>query len=238
MGSGEDVGSQLSSLDVASLSDEVQMDFAIRSYSNAEAFKLNGLVDDWRNFDGEGDPMGIESLGNSGFDGLDAVDLGAVDGMSKGEQKNVPEVFKDVHTLVLRGGGKMSVQLNPPHLGHIEIDVVIRGNKVAIEMTSENEAAKSILESQMGDLKRSLMDQDLVLAKAEVNLANTGQGLATDLGTNHNAFTRDSFESSDGHQDRSSSNLNSAPIQTVAHARDGLGQTRQFASEGRVDIRI
>ena len=63
--------------------------------------------------------------------------------------------------MVHHGNGKMTVSLNPPDLGQVEIHVTTRGKNVEISMKSEHDFAKSAIESSLGDLKASMEAQDL-----------------------------------------------------------------------------
>ncbi len=90
--------------------------------------------------------------------------------MAAGEKIGVPELMNRVNTLVHQGGGKMTVSLNPPHLGQVEVQVTARGNKIEVAMKSESTHAKSILETHAADLKQSLQSHDLVLSKMDVQV--------------------------------------------------------------------
>ena len=95
-------------------------------------------------------------------------------------QTTVPELFSKVESMVHNGGGKMTVSLTPPHLGKVEIQVTTRGKKVEIAINSQNDLAKSVLESKLGDLKHSLHSHDLQLSKVEVQV---GKDLARPSGS-------------------------------------------------------
>ena len=103
-----------------------------------------------------------------------AVPVAATNEVSKSEHKptTVPELFRKVESMVHHGGGKMTVSLNPPALGHVEIQVTTRGRNVEIQMRSENNLAKSTLESQLGQLRHSMQVQDLNLSKLEVQVSH------------------------------------------------------------------
>ena len=66
----------------------------------------------------------------------------------------------------------MTVSLNPPSLGHVEIQVTTRGKNVEIQMRSETNLAKTTLESQLGELRHSMQVQDLNLSKLEVQVSH------------------------------------------------------------------
>jgi flagellar hook-length control protein FliK len=89
---------------------------------------------------------------------------------------SVPHLFTRVESMAQQGGGKMTVSLTPPELGKVEVEVTMRGKRVELRMTSENEAAKSVLQSGLGDLKRSLEGQNLQLSHADVHIARDTAG--------------------------------------------------------------
>ncbi|MBI1859984.1 MAG: flagellar hook-length control protein FliK [Deltaproteobacteria bacterium] len=87
---------------------------------------------------------------------------------SKTDRVTISEVFERVETLVHRGGGEMKLSLSPPELGKVEIHVSTQGNRVEVQMHSENSLAKSALENSLGDLRQSLHNHDLNLTRVEV----------------------------------------------------------------------
>ncbi len=160
---------------------------------------------------------------------------------------SVNEVFHRVESMIHNGGGKMTVSLNPPDLGKLEIQVRTKGNKVEIEMRSQNELAKSVLESRLGELKHSMRGQDLVLHKMEVhvsqdvsadrsmlgnsfsNLANGGQTFSDRQSFAGQADSGRSFTRENKNQTettRAAAAVPTAPVRTIR------------STPGSVDIRI
>lgn len=94
----------------------------------------------------------------------------------------LPEVFERVRSLAQSGGGTMTVTLNPPELGKVEIQVKARGRSVEVEMRSESAHAKGVIEGGLQELRHAMSAQDLVLSKVEVSLGgefrmpNPGEG--------------------------------------------------------------
>jgi len=82
----------------------------------------------------------------------------------------IPELLTHVETLARQGGGTMTVTLNPPELGQVQVEVTTRGKQVQVELTSDSDFAKSVLESKLGELKASIQTHDLVVSKLEVNI--------------------------------------------------------------------
>lgn len=83
---------------------------------------------------------------------------------------SVPEMFSRVESMVHNGGGKMTITLNPPSLGHVEVQVTTKGKNVEIQMKSSNDFAKAAIESHVAELKTSMQSQDLVLQKMDVHV--------------------------------------------------------------------
>lgn len=104
---------------------------------------------------------------NGVTEGAQAVTPKVLRGQESGSV-SLPEVMERVETLVHRGGGEMTVSLSPPELGKLEIRVSTEGNRVEIEMHSENNFAKAIIENSLGDLRQSLQSQDLNLTRIDV----------------------------------------------------------------------
>lgn len=155
----------------------------------------------------------------------------------------VNELFQKVETMFHQGGGKMTVHLSPPELGQVQIQVSSRGKRVEIEMKSDNDFGKSVLESKLGDLRQSLQSQDLVLSKMEVhvsressafgesNFSNLSQGSGTFQNPSH-GFTenRQQERGFNGSRSNNAGRFSPAPI---APTRVGTS-----IGNGRVDVRI
>jgi hypothetical protein len=151
---------------------------------------------------------------------------------------SVPEVVKRVETLVQNGGGEMTLALDPPDLGKIEVKVKTQGNRVEIEMRSESVQAKSALDSHLGELKSAMQSQDLHLAKLDVQVQRDPA-----------SFGGHSFA---GMSDGKAGNAHGGPNQ--GQGRHSPETNRRFASQmsvpqvtrsmspiagqGRVDLRI
>ena len=144
----------------------------------------------------------------------------------------------------------MTVTLTPPHLGQVEIQVTTRGKKVEIEMKSQSDLAKSVIESKLGDLKQSLQGHDLHLTKVEVNV---GQGSPRDPFRPGNSFTSlaggsQSFQQSQGfanQQSQAGRSFAQGNSPNSMQARTGSVEShptkmaqRRARTPGRVDIRI
>lgn len=97
-----------------------------------------------------------------------AVKLDAKPDMSISHAKLMPQVLPKIENLVEQGGGKMTLQLDPPEMGKLTIEVTTRGKNVELAIHADNDMTRSTLEGGLADLRASLATQDLQLTHAEV----------------------------------------------------------------------
>jgi len=157
------------------------------------------------------------------------------------------EVVTSIGTLAQQGGGKMTVSLNPPNLGKIHVEVTAKGNRVEIEMTSDNDGARSLIEGGFQDLKTAIQSQDLVVSRMEVNVSRDMDRLFGDshqMMQSHNSFSQEQSHGSFGQSSEGRSNafssdpnlMNRSDLSKVAP--NVAAQRYALANSGRVDIRI
>lgn len=156
-------------------------------------------------------------------------------------QTNVPELMTQVSSLVRQGGGKMSVSLNPPELGRVDVEVIAKGKKIEIEMKSSSEKVKSLLESHVSQLKGSMQAHDLVLSKFDIQVRREGSFASTDFAGSDpgNQFSQ-GFRQSTGQQGSYSPRQSAfvptlSPVQSV---RTWTGSPIQTRASGGVDLRV
>ena len=82
----------------------------------------------------------------------------------------MPQVIRNLATLVREGGAEMRLQLKPADLGEIELRVRTAGGVVRGEMMVQHPEIKQLLEDQVGRLKSELAAQGLVLEGFDVNV--------------------------------------------------------------------
>ena len=82
----------------------------------------------------------------------------------------IPQVIRNLATLVREGGAEMRLQLKPADLGEIELRVRTAEGVVRGEMMVQHPEIKQLLEDQVGRLKSELAAQGLVLEGFDVNV--------------------------------------------------------------------
>ena len=67
---------------------------------------------------------------------------------------------------------EMEMQLNPEHLGKLQLQVAVKNGTMTAHFTAENEAVKSAIENQVVQLKENLDQQGIKVEAVEVTIAS------------------------------------------------------------------
>jgi len=86
----------------------------------------------------------------------------------------VGELPAHVEWMARRGGGVARVQLDPPHLGRVDMTVRLRGSDVQVLIAATEPAAQAAVHAQRGHLADNLAARDLRLSQFDV--AHSGGG--------------------------------------------------------------
>ncbi len=92
--------------------------------------------------------------------------------------QNLRSIMDRAEVLAQRGGGEMRVQLHPQNLGQVNLRVSVEDGKVNVQMITESDQAKKVLESGIKELRTDLAANNLNLETLQVD---TGKGLSSDL---------------------------------------------------------
>lgn len=89
-----------------------------------------------------------------------------------GEQAaNVKEIISQAQFLVKNGGGEMKIALNPEGMGQLNMKVAVQDGQVSIEMITESDEVKKLLEKGLGDLKATLASHKLNVDNVKVDFS-------------------------------------------------------------------
>ncbi|MGE4132923.1 MAG: flagellar hook-length control protein FliK [Bdellovibrionales bacterium] len=92
-----------------------------------------------------------------------------------GQPMAVQDLVQNAQVMVRDGGGEMKVTLKPEGLGEVAMKVSVEHGKVNVQMITESDEAKKLIERQLGDLKAQLGHNNLQLEGIKIDTA-------TDLG--------------------------------------------------------
>lgn len=84
----------------------------------------------------------------------------------------VPELIQNARIMVRDGGGEMKVTLTPEGLGEVAMKVSVDNGRVNVQMITESDEAKKMIEKGLVDLKSSLHANNLSLDSIKVDTAS------------------------------------------------------------------
>jgi len=91
----------------------------------------------------------------------------------------VHQVARQLGSALKRGESRISVQLNPPDLGSIQLDMAMKNNVLKVAIVSEHHAVKELLVSHVHELKEALLEQGIELQSVDVQIDyNFSQSMA------------------------------------------------------------
>lgn len=97
-------------------------------------------------------------------------------------QEIVNQVVDKIKIVLGSDSTSMELQLNPEHLGKVNLSVIAKNGEMTATFTVENQLAKEALESQMTTLRENLNEQGIKVEAIEVTVAQ--QGLSQDQFSN------------------------------------------------------
>ena len=87
-------------------------------------------------------------------------------------QEIFEQVVEQVKVTVTADTSEMAIQLNPEHLGKVNLSVVAKEGHITAQFVTENEVARQALESQIQQLRDTLGEQGLKVDKVEVSVSD------------------------------------------------------------------
>ncbi|MBI5599104.1 MAG: flagellar hook-length control protein FliK [Deltaproteobacteria bacterium] len=89
----------------------------------------------------------------------------------------VEQVRGHLNGVFLKDGlGKATISLDPPSLGHLKIDIIVKDNMVRAEIATEHPVVKQVIEANLQGLKHALMQQGLTVDGLTVFLGDRSSG--------------------------------------------------------------
>ena len=88
----------------------------------------------------------------------------------------------------VKSSSRVRITLNPPSLGTLDVDVLVRDNKVHVILQTENNDVRHILQSNVEQLKSSLHSQGLIVDNILVSLQEKPDNAGSQSGQNGTLF--------------------------------------------------
>lgn len=90
----------------------------------------------------------------------------------KDQTVNVRELIKQAQVMLRRGGGEMKIEMSPEGMGQIHLKVAVENGHVNLQMITESDAAKKMLENGLHELKAGLAAHKLHVERAQIEIGN------------------------------------------------------------------
>jgi flagellar hook-length control protein FliK len=89
---------------------------------------------------------------------------------SKDDAMNIREVIKQAQVMLRKGGGEMKLEMSPEGMGKVHLRVAVENGQVNLQMITESDAAKKLLENGLHELKAGLAAHRLHVEHAQVEI--------------------------------------------------------------------
>lgn len=88
------------------------------------------------------------------------------------EAANVKDILSQARIALKNGGGEIQMDLKPEGVGKVRLKVSVDDGQVNIQMLTENDTAKKMLEKGLGELKSSLAEHQLKVENLKVDVGS------------------------------------------------------------------
>jgi flagellar hook-length control protein FliK len=94
---------------------------------------------------------------------------------AKEEQENIRELIHQAQAALKKGGGEIKMDLKPEGMGQVHLKVSVEDGQVNVQMFTESDAAKHLLEKGLHELKSNLAAHQLKLEGLKVDVSPAAQ---------------------------------------------------------------
>ena len=88
------------------------------------------------------------------------------------EAANVKALLDQAKIAIKKGGGDIEMALKPEGVGRVKLKVSVEDGNVSVQMMTENDTAKKMLEKGLGELKSSLAEHQLKVESLKVDVGS------------------------------------------------------------------
>ena len=144
------------------------------------------------------------------------------------ETLEIKDMVQNVKMMINKEKDQLTMKLNPAHLGKLQIKLRKEGEAMIGEMQVDNQMAKDLLESKIGELRQTLEDQGMKIDRFSVMVdSESASGLAQQ-------FSENSGSNKSGEGTQNAFSNKEAQVQTMD---ESTNKTRQSVlSEDQVSI--
>jgi flagellar hook-length control protein FliK len=97
-----------------------------------------------------------------------------------GGKATIEQIVRVTQSSTNQQTSHVRLQLDPPELGQLRIDVKAHQGNLSLQIEADTQAAKSILESRMGELRNALQREGIHVERFDIEVKNTHQSQTED----------------------------------------------------------
>jgi flagellar hook-length control protein FliK len=86
----------------------------------------------------------------------------------------VIDQIMDAKQSMNNGFGRVRITLDPPNLGTVNLEIVVRKERVEVVITADNSGVQQALQSRVDDVRTALQRQDLKIENFQILLQDNG----------------------------------------------------------------
>lgn len=101
------------------------------------------------------------------------------------EHKVINQIVQSARMQLVDGGANMTLRLDPPHLGVLNMSVTAQQGSVVANIQTSTEAARHVLQADLSSLKQALADAGITVDSINVSLGGTPDQPGTPNGGQH-----------------------------------------------------
>ena len=101
-----------------------------------------------------------------------AAELNHMNKLEENHDQNIREIMNQAQYLVKKGGGEMTVKMNPDGLAEVQLKVMLQDGKVNIEMLTQDKSVKKLMEDSLSELKSGLAAHHLSIDHVKISTVN------------------------------------------------------------------
>jgi flagellar hook-length control protein FliK len=109
-------------------------------------------------------------------------------------------------------GSRIKIVLNPPSLGELSMDVIVRNNKVEVVLTANNKDVQQALNGNLDQLKSTLLNQGLTVERLDVLMHDKHDEFYRPFGNQSYYQDRSGHGGREGRQQRDEEPSSAAPV--------------------------
>ena len=132
----------------------------------------------------------------------------------------INQVGKQISRSILRGERIIRLQLKPPELGTLRVEMDIKDNILKLGMITENSSVKELLLSNIHELREALVEQGVKLERIDIQI-------------NYN-FDQSLANSKEGLKERQSQDHNWMPFMAEGDTEDSISGPRNMSAGDRL----